>query len=397
MSKIITDKKKIKELLSRGVDEVINEKDLEKKLKSGKKLRVKLGIDPTSPNIHLGRAIPLLKLKDFQDLGHQIIFIVGDFTGVIGDTSDKESERPMLSKEDIKKNMTEYAAQAGKIINLRKCEVKYNSKWLKKLKYNEIGEQANLFSVAEFIARENIKKRLDKGSRVSLREMLYPLMQGYDSVAIKADVELGGTDQRFNLLAGRKMQEHFKQEPQNILMTELMAGTDSRKMSSSWGNTIDLTLEPNNMFGKVMSISDDLIVKYFTLVTRVPMDDIIGIESQIKSGANPRDIKAKLANEIVKMFYGEKKAKTASDNFDKQFKDNEIPDDIKEVKIENKKWDIIELLFETKLVSSKSDAKRMVKQGAVKIDDKKIISISEIEVKSGMIIQVGKRKFVKIS
>ena len=176
-----------------------------------------------------------------------------------------------------------------------------------------------------------------------------------------------------------------------------MAGTDSRKMSSSWGNTIDLTLEPNNMFGKVMSISDDLIVKYFTLVTRVPMDDIIGIESQIKSGANPRDIKAKLANEIVKMFYGEKKAKTASDNFDKQFKDNEIPDDIKEVKIENKKWDIIELLFETKLVSSKSDAKRMVKQGAVKIDDKKIISISEIEVKSGMIIQVGKRKFVKIS
>ncbi|HLD27626.1 MAG TPA: tyrosine--tRNA ligase, partial [Patescibacteria group bacterium] len=270
MSNIITDSAKIKELLERGVDEVIDKDSLAKELATGRRLRVKLGIDPTSPRLHLGRSIPLLKLKDFQELGHQIIFIVGDFTGVIGDTSDKDSERPMLSPALIKQNMKDYVRQAGKIINLKKCEIKYNSQWLKKLTYDKTGEQADQFSLAEFMARENIKKRLDEGRRVSLREVLYPLMQGYDSVAIRADVELGGTDQRFNLLAGRRLQEYFGQKPQNILMTPLMEGTDGRKMSSSWGNTIDLTDEPAEMFGKVMSITDDLIIKYFTLATRAP-------------------------------------------------------------------------------------------------------------------------------
>src|SRR3990167_1107943 len=219
---ISTDQKKINELLSRGVDEVIDKGDLLAKLQSGKELRVKLGIDPTSPNIHLGRAVPLLKLRDFQELGHKVVLIIGDFTGVIGDTSDKESERPMLDAKTIKENMKTYVQQAGKILDMKKCEVKYNSQWLKKLNYHDFNELAELFSVHEFNARENIKKRLDAGKRVSLREMIYPLMQGYDSVAVKADVELGGTDQRFNLLAGRDIQKYYKQEPQDIVTNPLI-------------------------------------------------------------------------------------------------------------------------------------------------------------------------------
>ncbi|PIU01759.1 tyrosine--tRNA ligase, partial [bacterium (Candidatus Torokbacteria) CG09_land_8_20_14_0_10_42_11] len=218
--KINTDPQKIKEVLTRGVAEVIDAKHLEARIRKGEKLRVKLGIDPTSPNLHLGRSIPLLKLRDFQDLGHQVVFIIGDFTGLIGDTSDKNAERPMLEKKTVESNMKTYLAQAGKILDTKKFEFHYNSQWLGKLNYQEIGEQADLFSVAEFIGRENIKKRLNEKKRVSLREMLYPLMQGYDSVAIAADVELGGTDQRFNLLAGRKMQEYFGQKPQDILMND---------------------------------------------------------------------------------------------------------------------------------------------------------------------------------
>ena len=396
MAKINTNPTKIQELLERGVDEAIDKKSLEKKLKSGKVLRVKLGIDPTSPKLHLGRSIPLLKMRDFQELGHQLVFIVGDFTGVIGDTSDKDSERPMLGGEIIKKNMKDYAKQAGKIIDLKKCEVRYNSRWLKDLTYDKIGEQADQFSLAEFIARENIKKRLDAGKRVSLRELLYPLMQGYDSVMVKADVELGGTDQRFNLLAGRKLQEHFKQQPQDIIMTVLMEGADGRKMSSSWGNTINLTDEPNNMFGKVMSVNDDLIIKYFTLATRVSMAEVKEYEKQLKSGLNPRDVKARLAKEIVGMYYGKLLAGKAVESFNKQFKNKELPDDILEIKVKQDFWKIDDLLVQLKLVSSKTEARRMVEQGGVKIDGQKIVNFDEIRVKSGLVVSVGKRKFVKI-
>ena len=220
--KINTNVKKIEEVLSRGVEEVIVKEHLRKRLLSGDVLRVKLGIDPTSPHLHIGRSIPLLKLLDFQELGHQIVFIVGDFTGVIGDTSDKDSERPMLERERITENMKNYVAQAGKIIDIDKCEVRHNSEWLEPLTYREIGTQADQFSLAEFMSRENIRRRLDAGTRVSLRELLYPLMQGYDSVAVKADVEIGGTDQRFNLLAGRTLQLSYGQEPQNILMNPLL-------------------------------------------------------------------------------------------------------------------------------------------------------------------------------
>jgi len=286
--------------------------------------------------------------------------------------------------------------QAAKLIDINKVEVRHNSEWLSKLTYDQIGEQADLFSVAEFTARENIRKRLDEGKRVSLREMLYPLMQGYDSVAIKADVELGGTDQRFNLLAGRVMQAHFNQEPQNIVMGPLLEGTDGRKMSSSWGNVINLKDEPNDMFGKVMSIHDDLIIKYFKLTTRLLSKDIADIEVQLKNGANPRNAKAKLAREIVKLYHDEKSARAAEEAFNKQFRDKEVPEDIPVVEVKNRRPKIEDLLVQAGLASSKSEARRLVEQGGVKTDGQKVSELGEVEVKSGMIIQVGKRKFVRV-
>lgn len=391
--KVSTDKKKIDELLSRGVESVIDKNHLKKRLESGEKLRIKLGIDPTSPSLHLGRSIPLLKMRDFQELGHQLVFIVGDFTGIIGDTSDKESERPMLEREQVKKNMKSYVEQAGKIIDIKKAEVHYNSKWLGKLTYQELGEQANQFSVAEFIARDNIRRRLDGGTRVSLREMLYPLMQGYDSVAVKADVELGGTDQRFNLLAGRTLQASYKQEPQDIIMNPLVAGTDGRKMSSSWGNTVNLTDTPNEMFGKIMSIPDDLIIPYFTYMTRVEMETVTKFTQEMKKGGNPRDFKVKLGVELVRFYHGEKEATKAEEYFIATFAKKETPTDIPELK--PTAYDIITVLKDAKFATSTSDARRTIEGGGVKINDKKVTSYEEV-CSPGDIIQKGKRFFVKI-
>lgn len=390
---INTDQTKIQELLTRGVDEVIDRASLEKKLKSGKQLRVKLGIDPTSPNIHIGRSIPLLKLRDFQELGHQVVFIIGDFTGVIGDTSDKDSERPMLEKKMVQENMKNYVSQAGKILDMKKCEVHYNSEWLKKLGFNEICDQADQFSLAEFSSRDNIRRRLDAGTRVSLRELMYPLMQGYDSVAIKADVELGGTDQRFNLLAGRTLQSHYGQEPQDIVMGPLLEGTDGRKMSSSWGNTINLTAEPNDMFGKVMSIGDELIIKYFSLATRIPITEVKKYESELKAGANPRDLKVRLAYEIVKMYYSEKEAVSAEEYFISTFSKKQTPDEMPEIK--PTAYDVVTVLVEAKICASKGDARRQIEQGGVKVSDNKINDFN-FTVKSGDVVQKGSRFFVKI-
>jgi tyrosyl-tRNA synthetase len=388
----VTDSR-LHDLLTRGVEEVIVKDDLETKLKAGKKLRVKLGIDPTSPNIHLGRSIPLLKLRDFQELGHQVVFIVGDFTGVIGDTSDKDSERPMLTRETIETNMRHYTEQAGKIIDLDKAEIHYNSTWLEKLSFREIGEQADCFSVAEFIARDNIRRRLDAGTRVSLREMLYPLMQGYDSVAIRSDVELGGTDQRFNLLAGRALQERSGQAPQNIIMGPLIEGLDGRKMSSSWGNTINLTAEASDMYGKVMALRDDLVIKYFTLVTRVPLTDVKEYESALRGGANPRDIKMKLAFELVKMYHSSKAAVAAEEAFVKTFSKKEIPTDLPELK--PSAYDIVTILIEAGFVKSKTEARQVIAQGGVKVGEEKISAIEAV-IKPGSVVQKGSRYFVQI-
>lgn len=392
--KIETGAEKIAELLSRGVEEVINREDLEKKLKSGKQLRIKLGIDPTSPNIHVGRAVPLFKLRDFQKLGHKIVLIIGDFTGVIGDTSDKDSERPMLTEEAIKLNLQTYIEQARKVIDIDECEVHYNSEWLGKLNYHEIGRQADVFSLNEFISRENIKKRLDAGKRISLRELLYPLMQGYDSVAIRADVEIGGTDQRFNLLAGRELQRNYHQEAQNIITNPLIEGLDGRKMSSSWGNTINLLDSANDMFGKVMSLSDELIIKYFMLTTRVELAEIKRYQEGLLAGENPRDHKMKLASEIVRFYHSEKEAEAAQEYFVKTFSKKEAPEVMPEIKPTS--YDILTVLIESGLALTKSEAKRTVEQSGVKIDGLVVSDIKKI-VKKGNVIQKGKRFFVKIS
>lgn len=385
-------KQAIDELLNRGVDEAIDKKHLEQALRSGKKLRVKLGIDPTSPNIHIGRAVVLRKLRQFQDLGHQAVLIVGDFTGLIGDTSDKDAERPMLAESEIKSNMKNYFDQAFKILNPKKTETHYNSEWLSKLGFKDIGKMADLFGLHEITAREVIARRMKAGKRVSLREVLYPLLQGYDSVAIKADIELGGTDQRFNLLAGRTIQPIYGQAGQDILMTKLLEGTDGRKMSSSWGNVIDLTDEADNMFGKVMSIADELIVKYFEYATTVPMPQVAKLEKELKSGSNPRDIKKRLAEEVVTLYHGAQAAKQASSEWAKVFSNKGKPSEIGQVKVRSK--DLASVLVEAKLAFSKSEAKRLLEQKGVKVDD--LVATGSTKVSSGSIIQVGKRKFIKI-
>lgn len=390
--------KQIDEILSRGVSEVIDKENLKKRLLSGEKLRIKLGIDPTSPNLHLGRAVSIMKLKDLQQLGHQIVLIIGDFTGVIGDTSDKESERPMLEQQAVNKNLETYLEQAGKLLDMSKVETHRNSEWLGKLTYGEISEQADIFSLAEFIARDNIKKRLDKGTRISLRELLYPLMQGYDSVMLKADVELGGTDQRFNLLAGREMQKKYKQTPQDVMMVNLIEGTDGRKMSSSWGNTINLMDDANSMFGKVMSMGDELIVKYFVHCTRVPMEEVSDVEKEMKDGSlNPRDAKLRLAGEIVSIYHGEHAARQAREYFINTFSKKEIPTDIAEFKVEGE-MKLMELVFKSGNATSMSDARRKIEQGGVSADDEKLFDPQFVVTKQldGKVMKIGKMGFVKI-
>ncbi len=385
---------KINEILTRGVDVAIDSKYLEKQLRSKKKLRIKLGIDPTSKNIHIGRAVALWRLRQLQDMGHKIVLIVGDFTGLIGDTSDKDSERPMLSAKQVKENMKGYVAQLGKIINLKKAEVHFNSKWLKKLGFLEIAEQADQFSLHEFAARENIAKRMKEQKRISLRELLYPLMQGYDSVAIKANLEVGGTDQYFNLLAGRTLQKHYGQEPQNIMTFSLLEGTDGRKMSSSWGNVINITDTPNEMFGKTMSILDSLIVKYYTLCTAIPLDQVAEIERGLKSGkVNPRDAKFELAKQLVILYHGNKAADLAAAEFENVHKNKEMPEQIKQVKMAGKT--LLEVLVASKLAASNGVARRLAEQGGVKIDAKPTKDLNQ-KLQKGQVLQVGKRNFIKV-
>lgn len=382
---------KIQELLTRTVEEVIDFEHLKTRLLKGEKLRVKLGIDPTSPNIHIGRAILLWKLREFQDLGHQAIFIVGDFTALIGDTSDKDSERPMMTKEQVKANMKTYLEQAFKILDPDKTETHYNSEWLFKLRYDEIMEMAELFSLHEFEEREVIARRLKAGKRISLRETLYPLMQGYDSVAVKADVELGGTDQRFNLLAGRTIQSSYGQEPQDLVITKFpLEGTDGRKMSSSWGNVINITDNPNDMFGKIMSLEDRFIVRYFDLATKVPLHEIKQIESELEKGVNPRDIKKKLAQEIVTLYHGEKKAEKARNEWDRVFSKGELPSEMEEV--ESRK--LVELVGMV-TQSSSSSAKTLIDQGAVKVNGE-VKKDWNFTPQGGDVVQIGPRKFVKV-
>ncbi len=386
---------RVDEFLTRGVEDIFIKDELRKKLLSGKKLRIKLGIDPTSPHIHLGRAIVLRKLRSLQNMGHKVVFLVGDFTAQIGDASDKLSKRPMLDQKQIKLNMKTYKSQVGKIIDLKKSEFHYNSKWLSKLNFQDICRLAETFSVQQMIERRNFKERLEKGEEISLRELLYPLMQGYDSVALKADVELGGFDQLFNLKAGRVIQRFFKQPEQNIITFKMLSGTDGRKMSSSWGNVIAIDDSPNDMYGKVMSLKDELLYEYFLMATDRPIDFVENIKNKLAQGDNPKELKMILAKDIVSMFYSENYAKKAEENFISVFSKKETPTDIKEIIVSDDSL-LSEELIKADLIKSKSDFVRLIREGAItNMDTKEKVSDIHAKAISGT-YKVGKHRFIRI-
>jgi tyrosyl-tRNA synthetase len=388
---------KIEHLLTRNVEQVTVKNHLEAALRSGKKLRVKLGIDPTGDKIHIGRAVALWKLKEFQDLGHKIILIIGDFTAQIGDASDKLAKRPMLEKEQIKKNLKTYLPQIGKILNLKKTEVRYNSEWLGKLRFQDVLGLADLFTAQQMIERRNFSERWEKHEEISLREFLYPLMQGYDSVAIKADVELGGTDQLFNLMAGRKIQERFKQKPQDIMLTGMLSGTDGRKMSTSWGNVINIVDAPDEQFGKAMAIHDSEIVNYFRTATDLDDFSISKYELDLKNGKNPKDVKLALANALVTRYHGEKAADKAQAKWDSLFSKKEIStSDIPELKV-SKGITAQDVVVKSGVTQSKGEAWRLVSQGGLRVNDQIVPDPKEkLDLAKGDVVKVGKKRFFRI-
>lgn len=389
----------LKELLTRNIEEIIEQPSLEKKLKSGKALRIKYGADPSRPDLHLGHAIGLRKLKEFQDLGHTIIFIIGDFTAKIGDPSEKNKTRPQLSDEEILKNTQTYLDQVGMILDIKKIEIRKNSEWYSKFNLAQILDLASKFTVARVIERDDFEKRLKNGSDISMHELLYPLLQAYDSVEIKADVEIGGTDQKFNMLAGRALQRKMNLTQQDVITMPLLVGLDgTEKMSKSLDNYIGLAESAQEQYGKIMSIPDKLIIDYYKLITDLSENEVEKIEKSIKSGkVNPRDAKAELAHQVVKMFHDEEEAQKAADEFDRIFKMGEVPEDIKEVKIDTPTCLLPDLLVSSGIITSKSEAKRLISQGGVKVDGETMKNKdSEIKVKDGMVLKVGRRKFVKI-
>ncbi|MEK7140448.1 MAG: tyrosine--tRNA ligase [Patescibacteria group bacterium] len=390
--KVVTDEKRIEEILSRGVEDIFIKEHLREVLLSGKQLRIKLGIDPTGPAIHLGRAITLRKLKAFQNLGHQVVLIVGDFTAKIGDPSDKLEKRPMLTDEQINNNLKKYLKQIALILDLKNTEIRYNSEWLKKMNFIELGQLLECFTVQQMTKRRNFKKRIDAGEDVFMVEFLYPALQGYDSVAVKSDVEIGGFDQLFNLKAGRTVQKRYKQKEQDIMVLSMLEGTDGRKMSSSWGNTISLLDTSDVMYGQVMAVRDDLIIKYFTLCTDISIPEIVNFKKELESGTNPRNVKMKLAYEIVKIYHGEKRAQEAETNFINKFQKKEIPDQIEEINGGKP----LEVFVMNHIASSTSAARRLFDAGAVTdLTDNKKITVKD-ELKSGHVYKIGKHRFIKI-
>jgi tyrosyl-tRNA synthetase len=397
MSKTSTDRKTIEQMVTRGVEHVVPEGELEHKLRSGKQLRVKLGIDPTGPNLHIGRAIVLWKLREFQKLGHQIVLIVGDFTAQIGDASDKDAMRPPLTEEQVQENLKTYNEQLAHVLDMDSVELRYNSEWLSNMKFDELLKLTMGFTVAQLIERENFHERYVGKKPIGLHEFLYPIMQGYDSYAIDADVELGGTDQLFNMLAGRKIQEHYGKPQQSVITTTILEGLDGRKMSTSWGNCIYITDSPKEQFGKVMSIGDNLIIRYFELATDISPDQIKHYKEELTAGANPRDIKVELAKAIVERYHNKEDAQAAATEFETIFSKGGIPDDIQTVVFDAQSANILDILTTSKLVASRAEARRLVEQQAVKVDGETVIDIAaSIDLAEKRLIKAGKRRFVYV-
>jgi len=378
------------EIIRRGTVEVISPEELKEKLNRRKPLRVKFGADPTAPDIHLGHTVVLQKLKQFQDLGHQIVFIIGDFTARIGDPSERSEARKPLTTEEINKNAKTYQKQVFKILDKKKTEVLFNSSWLDKMSSSDVLELSSHSTVAQMLARADFKERFNREIDISILEFIYPLLQAYDSIQVKADIEIGGTDQKFNLLMGRQLQRDFNQKSQVIITMPLLEGTDGvKKMSKSYGNYISITEPPEEMFGKIMSISDELMVKYYELLTEENLDKV--------KKMHPRQAKAKLAKELVQKYYSETEAEKAEEGFEKVFVKRELPEEIKEVRIREKKIWVVDLLVKAGLATSKNEAKRLITQGSVKINQKRIKdSDMDLLMDREYIVQVGKRKFRRI-
>lgn len=391
---------KIEELLNRGVANIIPSIDkLKNALQSGKKLNIYLGIDPTATRIHLGHAVPLRKLQAFAELGHNVTFLIGDFTALIGDTSDKDTERPVLTSEEIEKNFQTYKKQAEKILDFSKIKVVYNSEWLNKLSYKDVITLMQRFSLNDFISRELIKKRLNEGKRIGLHEVQYPIMQGYDSYHLNTDIQIGGTDQTFNMQAGRSLQKDLRNKESYILSMKFLEGTDGRKMSKSWGNAIWLEDEPNIMYSKTMSVNDDLIIQYFLLATKLSLHKIDEIKIKLNSSENPMNIKKELAYQIVMELYSQTEAENAKNYFEKTVQNKEMPANISEIsfhRTEENQIPIIELLLKSKLAESNSGAKRLIEQNGVEIDGKTVKDQHLlVKLKEGIIVKVG-RRFTKV-
>ena len=392
------DERAIQNLLEKWVSQIIDKENLKKRLKSGKKLRIKFGIDPTGTHVHIWHAVPILKLREFQKLGHQVIILIGDSTAQVGDTSDKEAERPMLTRDETRKNAENYISQFWKILDINNVEIVYNSEWIDKVNFNWVWELAKNFSVAEMLDRDNFSKRYKAGIRISLQEFLYPLMQGYDSVALKADVELWGNDQYFNLLAGRRLQDAFWQPKQDIMAFNLIEWTDGRKMSKTYKNFVGLDEDANSMFVKIMEINDELIIKYFVHCTPLYLEEIEEYEKRLKDGEHPREVKMELAKEIVTLYHNEKTANDAEAYFKKVISGGERPDDkdIETVSVDSDSIQIVSLIREIKMVNNSNEARNSLNSNGVKVDE---IEISDpkfeikLDKKKPVLIQVGKKKF----
>lgn len=388
--------------IKRGLEEILLEDELIEKLKQGKPLKVKAGFDPTAPDLHLGHTVLINKLRTFQQLGHEVIFLIGDFTGMIGDPTGKNVTRKPLTREDVLANAKTYQDQVFKILDPAKTRIAFNSEWMEKLGAAGMIKLAARQTVARMLERDDFKKRYANNQSIAIHEFLYPLVQGWDSVALEADIEMGGTDQRFNLLMGRELQKDEGQRPQTVLMVPLLEGLDGvQKMSKSLGNYIGITDSPTEMFGKVMSISDDLMWRYYDLLSFRAIEDIAALKQQAAEGRNPRDIKIELAKEIIARFHSDADAEAAHQDFIQRFSKNALPDDIPELTltIEGDNLPIAQLLKEAGLVESTSEALRMIKQGAVKLNGDVKVEDSKLvfEKGSSTIFQVGKRKFVKVT
>ena len=387
------------ELLTRGTEEIIPEESFLEQIKSKKKLRVKAGFDPTSPDLHLGHTVLLNKMKIFQDLGHQVIFLIGDFTGLVGDPSGVNETRPVLTEEQLSKNAETYKEQVFKILDPNKTEIRFNSEWMQEVHPSEFIKMLSSYTVARMLERDDFSKRYKSQLPISIHEFLYPILQGFDSVKLEADIELGGTDQKFNLLLGREVQKHYGQKQQSILTVPLLEGLDGvKKMSKSLGNFIALEDSPDDMFGKIMSISDELMWRYFSLLSFKTSGEIDQFKKEIKQGSNPRDIKFILAEEIVERFH-QGSGSRSKENFVNRFQKGNISQELDEIilKIDNEDELITRVLKDSKLLSSTSEAMRMIKQGAVKVNEEKVLD-NKFKIKKGTsnLVQVGKKKAAKI-